>query len=309
MSSTAGGRVKVDVEAFRWGWRFELSRRRASSSRASRPPDPELVVPVGGAGPGDADRQRRHPLVLRAAVPVQARRHPGSRGTLRLHGRGAGHIRRPVRRVLRRRTTRGCRSRSAPSRAPSSTPGWRAAAARARRRERHARSAGPIAAASGSPRAAAARVDLLDVAHDDRPQADRRPLQRHGARLLPRRRRDGAADARGAGGSRAQLVERPDLQRAVHDPRHGDDAAVRDAHGRGVRELPDPAPGRRGRHGLPAPERAVVLAVPVRRDHRPVGVPRRGRPGRRRLDGLRAATRRCRTRRRPGRTCGSSACC
>ena len=38
--------------------------------------------------------------------------------------------------------------------------------------------------------------------------------------------------------------ERAGLQRPVHHPRHRDDAAVRDADGRRVRELPHPAPGR-----------------------------------------------------------------
>ena len=70
-----------------------------------------------------------------------------------------------------------------------------------------------------------------------------------------------------------QVVDEQALQRAVHDPRHDHDAAVRDADGRGVRELPRAAPGRRGGHGVPAAQRAVVLAVPVRRADRPVGVP------------------------------------
>ena len=47
--------------------------------------------------------------------------------------------------------------------------------------------------------------------------------------------------------------------------------------GVGVRELPRPAPDRRRRHGVPAPQRPLVLAVPVRRADRAGRLPRRER--------------------------------
>src|SRR6185369_12934857 len=55
-----------------------------------------------GARAGRRDEPRRHPLVLRPGVPLQARRDPGPRELVRLHDRRPGHVWRPVRRVLRR---------------------------------------------------------------------------------------------------------------------------------------------------------------------------------------------------------------
>ena len=85
-----------------------------------------------------------------------------------------------------------------------------------------------------------------------------------------------------------QLVDRGGLQPAVHDARHDHDAAVRTPMAIGLRELPRPAPDRRRGHGVPAAERAVVLAVPVRRRSSSCRLPRPRRAGGRRLDRLRA---------------------
>ena len=84
--------VKVDVQAFRWGWRFAYPAQgivvegvtpdRAGAGRPGR-----------RSGAGDADRQRRRPRVLRAAVPVQARRDPGSPERLRFTVETAGTYR------------------------------------------------------------------------------------------------------------------------------------------------------------------------------------------------------------------------
>ena len=61
------------------------------------------------------------------------------------------------------------------------------------------------------------------------------------------------------------LVDARDLQRPGLDARHHDDLPVRGAGAGGLRQLLRAAHDRRARHGLPAPERAVVLAAGVRR--------------------------------------------
>ena len=60
-------------------------------------------------------------------------------------------------------------------------------------------------------------------------------------------------------------LERRALQRAHHDPRHGDDLPRRRPDPRRLRELPRAADDRRAGRGVPAPERPFVLAVRARR--------------------------------------------
>ncbi len=67
----------------------------------------------------------------------------------------------------------------------------------------------------------------------------------------------------GAPGKHADLTA--DLQPAVHDARHHDDLPVRRADDGGARQLLRAADDRRARHGLPAPERALLLAAARRR--------------------------------------------
>ena len=55
------------------------------------------------------------------------------------------------------------------------------------------------------------------------------------------------------------------LQPALHHARHDDDLPRRDADAGRLRQLPRAAHDRRARHGVPAPERDELLAVPVRR--------------------------------------------
>ena len=143
------------------------------------------------------------------------------------------------------------------------------------------------------------RLDELD--HDDRPQADRDHVHGHDVRVLLPGRGRGADDAPAAGRAEQHAGHAADLQPAVHDARHDDDLPVRRADDGGPGELLRAADDRRARHGLPAPERALLLAVPGRRDRllrldllEPAGS---------RLD---RATRRCRDAiyspsRRPGR--------
>ena len=62
------------------------------------------------------------------------------------------------------------------------------------------------------------------------------------------------------------FITREHLQPAVHDARHDDGLPRRRADPRRLRQLPRAADDRRARHGLPAPERALVLVLPARRD-------------------------------------------
>src|SRR5437867_1410068 len=128
------------------------------------------------------------------------------------------------------------------------------------------------------------RDSILD--HDRRPQADRHPLRRDRVRVLPAGRPRGALDpapARGTGRARRQ---RRDVQRALHDARH-DDGVPRDhAAQRAVLQLHSPAADRRPRRRLPAPQRALVLDLPLRRPVPERELPRRD-AARRRLVRLR----------------------
>ena len=113
-------------------------------------------------------------------------------------------------------------------------------------------------------RARAHRLDELD--HDDRSQADRDHVHGHDLRLLPARRRRGADDPPAAGRAGKHAGHAADLQPAVHDARHDDGLPVRRADHGGPGELLRAADDRRARHGLPAPERPLLLAAAGGRD-------------------------------------------
>ena len=137
----------------------------------------------------------------------------------------------------------------------------------------------------GVPRAVDARP-RRQLADDRRPQADRDPLHRDVPPLLRGRRRDGRPHAHPARAAERRLHRARALQRALHDPRHHDGLPGRGADPRGLRQLHGAADDRRAGHGVPAPERGLVLALPVRR-HRPVHeLLRQGRAGGHRLDDL-----------------------
>ena len=100
-----------------------------------------------------------------------------------------------------------------------------------------------------------------------RPQGDRRPVRLHDVRLLHRRRSDGARLPRRAGEARDAVRRHADVQRPRVGARDADDLPVHHPRLRGSRELRDPVDARRARHGVPAAERALLLAAADRRGH------------------------------------------
>ena len=150
------------------------------------------------------------------------------------------------------------------------------------------------------------RGGVVELARHGRPQADRDPLPRTRRALLRRRRDHGAADPNAARPGERALHRARLLQPALHDPRDDDDLPRRRADPRRLRQLPRPADDRRAGHGLPAPERALLLALPLRRRHPAALVLRPGRRGPGRLDELPAELRP--RSRATARTSGSSRC-
>ena len=101
--------------------------------------------------------------------------------------------------------------------------------------------------------------------------------------LLRRRRDPRAPHARAARDAERDVPDEELVQRGHDDARHDDDLPRRRPDPRRLRQLPRAADDRRARHGVPAPERALVLALPARR-HRPLAeLVREGRRGARRL--------------------------
>src|SRR5437867_6460849 len=125
------------------------------------------------------------------------------------------------------------------------------------------------------------------VDHDDRPQEDRRPVPRHDVLLLSHgwsaRSRDPHA-ARDAGHG---LPYGAAIQLRLHDARYDDGLPVRRSGVDRIRVLYRSPAARRARHGVPAPQRALILAPPRGRHHPVFGVPRRAAGDR--LDDLRPA--------------------
>ena len=118
------------------------------------------------------------------------------------------------------------------------------------------------------------------------------PVPRDDVLLLRRGRPDGDDLPRRAREPGHAVRRHADVQRARVGARGADDLPLHHPRVRRARELRRAADAGRAGHGLPAPERALVLAAADRRDHVPGRVPRPGRRVRRRLDGLRAALRR-----------------
>ena len=130
---------------------------------------------------------------------------------------------------------------------------------------------------------------FAQLARHDRPQADRHALHLDEPALLRRRRHPRAADAQPARDGERGLHHARQLQRAVHDPRHGDGLPRRRSDPRRLRQLPRAADDRRARRRVPAAERDVVLVLPLRRPDALPQLLRRRRRGEVRLDVLRAA--------------------
>ena len=114
--------VVVQVDAFKWNWQFEYLTGPTARDHATipgvTPPrkpsvdgrlvdrDPDARDPARPDGPVRRALRGRHPLVLGAGVPVQARRHPVRHATTRPPATTASRSR-------RRRT--GISSAAAPS--------------------------------------------------------------------------------------------------------------------------------------------------------------------------------------------------
>ena len=138
-----------------------------------------------------------------------------------------------------------------------------------------------------------------------RSQGDRDPVRRHVVLLHARRRPAGDARARRARRAGLAVRRRERLQRPVQRPRVADDLPVHHPGLRRAGELRPAADDRRAGHGLPAPERAVVLDAAGRRPDDDGVVLRARRLVRHRLDGVRAALdRRCRS-----ASCSSRSAC
>ena len=109
-----------------------------------------------------------------------------------------------------------------------------------------------------------ALAGLLPRQH--RPQGDRRPVPRDDVLLLRDRRADGDGVPRRAREARPPVRRHADLQRADLRARGADDLPLHHPRLRRARELRRAADARRPGHGLPPPERALVLAASDRRD-------------------------------------------
>ena len=112
---------------FQWQWQFRYEDPTAGPAgrhrRAAVTP-PELVLPVGRTTRLRLVSRGRQPLVLGARVPREARPHPGRRQRDRRHADRAGHLRRPLRRVLRARPLAHELLRAGRAARPSSSAGW-----------------------------------------------------------------------------------------------------------------------------------------------------------------------------------------
>ena len=146
----------------------------------------------------------------------------------------------------------------------------------------HHRLRHPSGSAGRRPRGDQAASDqALDrLADHHRSQEDRDHVPGHHLRVLHPRRCRGAADAGPARGAEQHAAQLRALQPAAHASRHDDDLPVRGPGDGRLRELLPALDDRRAGHGLPAPERAVLLAAAARRDRlllHPVLPPARGR--------------------------------
>ena len=250
-----------------------------------------MVVPVGHDGGARDHRLRRDPLLVDPQARRQGRRRarPHQRDLVQDPGRQGGHSSRASAPSCAATATPTCAPRSRPSRPTSTRPGRerqardieavrqaarRAAQGSAKGSDSHVMEAGTAAA-----RAASSRGRRSSSAGSS-------PSRAAGCRWLTTTDHKkigilylfatflffilGGVEALIMRLQLAQpdntLVDARDLQRARHDARHDDDLPVRRAGAGRLRQLPRAADDRRARHGLPAAERALVLAAAVRRD-------------------------------------------
>ena len=99
--------VTVEVVGFQWQWQFRYEDGAGGEgpvvTGASVGAPPELVLPVDQTTRLKLVDEGRHPLVLRARLPVEARPDPGRRQRARRHAERDRPLRRALRRVLRPR--------------------------------------------------------------------------------------------------------------------------------------------------------------------------------------------------------------
>ena len=130
------------------------------------------------------------------------------------------------------------------------------------------------------------------VPRHHRPQADRPAVSADLLRLLPVGGPGGDGDA-GRAGPPGDAVPLPRaVQPALHLARRGDAAAVRHARGVRVRQLHRADPDRRAGRVVPPPQRARLLAVPLRRADGDRRLPHPAGVGRLRLDRVHPAEQR-----------------
>ena len=105
----------------------------------------------------------------------------------------------------------------------------------------------------------------LWLAGHSRPQDDRQALHHDLVPVPVPWRQRGAGHAPAARPARRDPADARAVQRAVLDARADDDLPLRAAGAVGLLDLPVPAAGRCAGHGVPAPERLLVLGFPVLR--------------------------------------------
>ena len=175
--------VAVDVTAFRWGWTFEYPDEEVAVTGLGGPgePGPTVVVPVGE--PITLHAPTRTTSSTRSTIPqflfkkdvIPGRvntfqftvEEPGDYGGQCAEFCGIYHSAMPF--------------TSVPSSGRSTTPG-----------SSEQRAAGPASPVAGGAHDRA--DDGPDLAHHDRPQADRAAVPDGGVRVLPARRPAGAGD-------------------------------------------------------------------------------------------------------------------
>ena len=94
--------VTIGVVGFQWNWQFNYVNEQVQVTGAPEVGQKaQLVLPVNKKIRFIETSPGRHPLVLGAGLPVQARRHPGAHQPVRAHRAEDRHLRRPLRRALR----------------------------------------------------------------------------------------------------------------------------------------------------------------------------------------------------------------
>ena len=295
--------VTVEVIGFQWQWQFRYPGERRHRSPATAPGDrPRWCCRSASTVRLRARDRRREPLVLGAAVPVQARPHPGRpQPDRRRRHRRPGTFVGPLRRVLRAR----------PLAHELRRPGGRAGRVRALvgassatggADDRHRRAPGRR---RRHPRPQPRRGHrAARLAHHHRPQEDRPQLHGDGLRLLHARRRARRDHPGPAVVSPNEQLRQPrHLQPGLHDARQHHDVPVHRPVRLRARQLHRAAADRRARRWRsPASTRSAYWLYLFGGLTMVSGFLTADGAGRLRLDRLRAAVERhplARRRRRP----------